>query len=593
MPEISDLTTARVTEPSVDDATTVRPPQEVAAGSVIAPPSVTDATLVRATGSLGQPVVSSGSAGFAEEVRLLLGRRLLVTHVVIGVATAMITLSGLTEIAVLPVEAGLGRWGIGLPLLVAGQSVAGLVFLARRPDAPLATFRFIELSQFGLIGLVGGIARFVVLHAAAAESPDPRYHDLLYRFDAIITNYPIVFAIVLYGVFIPNTRRRSLIGAGLLFAIPIAATAVAAVTNPAVRHALPAILPGSVVPLFVAGAIAVFSATRANALQRQAFEAKREAQQLGAYTLRKKLGEGGMGEVWLAEHRLLKRPCAVKFIRAELAANPDTARRFEREVRAVTALTHYNTVRIFDYGSSDDGSFYYVMEYLDGPTLDRLVKDHGPLAPGRAVYLLRQLCHALTEAHAAGMVHRDLKPGNVLVAALGGQTDVAKLLDFGLVQDHSATESDDRITRAGTVLGTPTYMCPEQAAGELVDPRGDVYSLGAVAFFMLAGRPPFESTSVGKLLSAHLTQTAPDLRTVRADVPADLAAVVAKCLAKDPKCRFQSARELEAALAGCACSAEWTAGAAAGWWARATPTASATVTTPAPASDRTQPHIHS
>jgi len=235
-------------------------------------------------------------------------------------------------------------------------------------------------------------------------------------------------------------------------------------------------------------------------------------------------------------------------------------------VRAVTALTHFNTVRIYDYGRSDDGSFYYVMEYLDGPTLDALVKAHGPLLPARAVYFLRQLCGALAEAHAGGMVHRDLKPNNILVATLGGQRDVAKLLDFGLVQDHSATDSSDRITRAGTVLGTPAYMCPEQAAGEAVDPRGDLYSLGAVAFFMLAGRPPFEGTTVGKLLAAHLTQPAPDLHDLRPDVPPDLAAVVAKCLAKEPKDRFQSAAELDAALAACACSADWNATEAARWW---------------------------
>jgi serine/threonine protein kinase len=406
-----------------------------------------------------------------------------------------------------------------------------------------------------------------VLNAEAAESSDDRYHHLLYRFNALMTGLPIVFAIVLYGVLIPNTRRRSLIGAGILLVVPVVATALAAATNAAVRPALPEVLPATVLPLFMAGVIAVFSAARSNALQRQAFDALRELRQLGAYTLRKKLGEGGMGEVWLAEHRLLKRPCAMKFVRAELAAEPATAARFEREVRAVTTLTHFHTVRIYDYGRSDDGSFYYVMEYLDGPTLDRLVKDRGPLAPARAVYLLRQLAGALSEAHKSDMVHRDLKPSNVIVAALGGQRDVAKLLDFGLVQDHGSA-SDVKITRAGTVLGTPAYMCPEQAAGESVDPRGDLYSLGAVAFFCLTGRPPFEGNSVGKLISAHLTQPAPDVRALNPAVPIDLAAVVARCLAKDPAERFQTAGELEAAFAACACSMDWNAALAAQWWAR-------------------------
>ena len=570
MPENSDVTAIHPAEPEQLGATLARPAPVEA--------SATDETLVRTGSATAAPPPRSVSSGFAEETRLLLRRRLLITHGAIGCATGMVAFFGLTGLAALPAEAGLGRWAIGLPLLVFGQSVAGLVFLLRHPDAALPACRVVEVSEFAMIGLAAGIARFVVLHAGVADSPDPRYHDLVYRFDAIMTNYPIVFSIILYGVVIPNSRRRSLIGAGLLCLVPVIATTLAATTNPALRPTIPQILPGSLVPLFMAVVIAVFSASRLNSLQRQAFDAIREAKQLGAYTLKKKLGEGGMGEVWLAEHRLLKRPCAMKFIRAELAANPDTARRFEREVRAVTALTHFNTVRIFDYGNSDDGSFYYVMEFLDGPTLDKLVKERGPLAPGRAVYLLRQLCGALAEAHAAKLVHRDLKPGNILVATLGGQRDVAKLLDFGLVQDHSATESDDRITRAGTVLGTPSYMCPEQAAGESVDPRGDVYSLGAVGFFMLCGRPPFEGTSVGKLLTAHLTQPAPDVRSLRAEVPADLAAIVAKCLAKDPKERFQTVAELEAALAACTCAADWNATIAAQWW---TPTTN-TVETPAP-----------
>src|SRR5207302_1718992 len=173
-------------------------------------------------------------------------------HVAVGLATGFITLVGLTGIAPLPAEAGLGRWAVGLPLLAFGQSAAGLAFLLRRPGAPLSTFRFVEVSQFAMIALVGGIGRFVVLHAAPAESPDPRYHDLLYRFDAIVSNYPLVFAVILYGVVIPNTRRRSLIGVALLVMVPVFATTLAAATNPAVRPALPEILPGSAVPLFMA-----------------------------------------------------------------------------------------------------------------------------------------------------------------------------------------------------------------------------------------------------------------------------------------------------------------------------------------------------
>jgi serine/threonine-protein kinase len=249
-----------------------------------------------------------------------------------------------------------------------------------------------------------------------------------------------------------------------------------------------------------------------------------------------------------------------------LAAHPAIAARFAREVQAVTGLTHPNTVRVYDYGRAADGSFYYVMEYLDGPTLEELVGRTGPLPPGRVVYLLRQLCGALAEAHAAGLVHRDLKPGNVIVATLGGQRDVAKLFDFGLVQDLSA-DAEGRLTRTGTVLGTPDYMSPEQAAGEsAVDPRSDVYGLGAVAFFALIGRPPFQGKTFGQLLAAHRLQPPPDLSELRPDAPADLSSVIVRCLAKDPANRFPTVAAVDRALGECRCAADWSAERAAEWW---------------------------
>jgi serine/threonine-protein kinase len=375
---------------------------------------------------------------------------------------------------------------------------------------------------------------------------------------------PLILA---YGVLIPNTRQRSLLVVAALAAVPFAALAAAAVASPGLREIdLTPVLLQSALILMFPSAIAVFAAARAAALQRRAFEAERRAEQIGQYALKRKLGEGGMGEVWLAEHALLKRPCAVKFIRPDLAAHPATAARFAREVHAVTGLTHVNTVRVYDYGRADDGSFYYVMEYLEGPTLEELVRENGPLPPGRVVYLLRQLCGALAEAHAAGLVHRDLKPSNVIVTALGGQRDVAKLLDFGLVQDLSA-DAADRLTQTGTVLGTPAYMSPEQATGEsAVDARGDMYSLGAVAFFALTGRTPFQGKTLGQLLAAQRSEPPPALTALRPEVPADLAAVVARCLAKDPSDRFPSAGDLARALGQCECAADWSTECATEWW---------------------------
>src|SRR5262249_15056588 len=196
---------------------------------------------------------------------------------------------------------------------------------------------------------------------------------------------------------------------------------------------------------------------------------------------------------------------AVKLIRPEKAGDPAMLARFEREVRATARLRHWNTVRIFDYGRSADGTFYYVMEHLTGLTLQELVEKHGPLPPARAVHLLRQACGALREAHGVGLVHRDLKPANIMACELGGEHDVVKLLDFGLVKAVDPGEGEETLTREGAVAGTPAYMSPEQAAGAGgLDARSDIYSLGAVAYFLLTGRPPFDRGSAIQGIAAHL-----------------------------------------------------------------------------------------
>jgi serine/threonine-protein kinase len=447
-------------------------------------------------------------------------------------------------------------WRLGGPL---AESLVGALVLWRSPGLSLRSLRAWELACFATHAAFAGYDRFESL-----ADPGPAVRtapSAVIGFAGLASLQWFVALVLAYGVLVPNTRRRSLLAVAALAAVPLAVIPAAAAANPVLGegHVLPLALQWALVMLLPA-AIAVFAAARAAALQRRAFEAERRAERVGQYALKRKLGEGGMGEVWLAEHGLLRRPCAVKFIRPELATNPATAARFAREVQAVTGLSHVNTVRVYDYGRADDGSFYLVMEYLDGPTLEELVRAIGPLPPGRLVYLLRQVCGALAEAHAAGLVHRDLKPANVIVATLGGQPDVAKLLDFGLVQDLSAV-ADGQLTRTGTVLGTPAYMSPEQAAGEpAVDARGDVYSLGAVAFFALAGRPPFQGKSVGQLLAAHRAEPPPSLTDLRPDVPAELAAVVARCLAKDPADRFQSVADLDRALETSVCASGGPAG---------------------------------
>jgi len=355
--------------------------------------------------------------------------------------------------------------------------------------------------------------------------------------------------IISYGIMIPNTGRRCATVTTLMALAPLTVMAVGGFLHPDIP-------PGFVVQFLVEMGMwmalavigAIYGSHKIETLREEALEARK----LGQYQLTRRLGAGGMGEVYLAEHVLLRRPCAVKVIRPERTGDPRHLARFEREAQATAALKHPNTVQVSDYGYADDGTFYYVMEYLPGPTLDELVREGGPLPPARAIRFLRQLCGALAEAHARGLVHRDVKPSNVLVCEVGGAGDVAKLLDFGLVVP-AADGPDDKLTQEGAVLGTPSYMSPEQAAGsDDVDGRSDLYSLGCLAYFLLTGRPPFAGRSAVKLLAAHLYEPPWPLTDLRPDVPADLAAVVLRCLAKKPEDRFPDAASLDAALAACA-----------------------------------------
>jgi len=273
-----------------------------------------------------------------------------------------------------------------------------------------------------------------------------------------------------------------------------------------------------------------------------------------------------MGEVYLAEHRLLERPCAIKLIKPDRAGNPQVLARFEREIRMTARLSHWNTVEIFDCGRTEDGTLYYVMEYLPGLSLEDLLEQYGPQPPERVVHVLRQICHALREAHGIGLIHRDIKPANIIVAQRGGLHDVAKLLDFGLVKPVDETPSD-RVTRDGVISGTPLFMSPEQAVGrDDLDARSDIYSLGAVAYAMISGRPPFGGTNPLEVMFAHARdEVAPPSRHC-ADVPEDLERVILRCLAKKPEDRFQNMDALDEALAQCWSADQWTQLDAARWW---------------------------
>jgi serine/threonine-protein kinase len=287
---------------------------------------------------------------------------------------------------------------------------------------------------------------------------------------------------------------------------------------------------------------------------------------LGHYRLIREIGEGGMASIYLGRHALLKRPIAIKILKRALA-NEEMIARFEREVQAASQLTHPNAVAIFDYGRTRSGDFYYVMEYLDGITLAALVERDGALPPERAIHLLRQVCAALREAHARGIVHRDIKPENVMACERGGEYDVVKILDFGLVKSMHDEVSRD-VTGSIKVLGTPAYMAPERfadAAG--VDERSDVYSIGAVAYLLLAGKRIFHDAS-GEDLQLRIQHTAvrPPSENAGRPIPPALEQLVLDCLAKQPQSRPASVAQVLGALEQLARTHPWTQAQAQAWW---------------------------
>jgi serine/threonine-protein kinase len=289
-----------------------------------------------------------------------------------------------------------------------------------------------------------------------------------------------------------------------------------------------------------------------------------EARKLGAYRLKARIGSGSMGDVWLARHDPLDRPVALKVLHERAARDEGAVRRFVREARAASRLRHPNTIRVFDFGASDDGVWFMAMEHLEGVDLTTLVEEMGPLPAARAVRFTRQACAALTEAHDAGVVHRDVKPDNLFVCRMGDEPDFLKVLDFGIAKIEGA-EEDATVTRAGWVHGTPAYMSPEVCNGDRADARSDVYSLGAVLYFLLTGTPPFTAVTAAAVMMAHVRDV-PDAPGARHPVPADVERVVLRALEKDPDARYASARDLDAALAACKDAAGWTVAHATDFW---------------------------
>jgi eukaryotic-like serine/threonine-protein kinase len=452
---------------------------------------------------------------------------------------------------------------LGLRCLLA-VAVAGL--LSSEASLSQVQLRIVEYVLFLGITALMMISQYTVGLDLIRRGPD--YLPILLAFikDGVIL---MLVLMILYGTLIPN---RPAVAARVLlamFAGPILVLTLIRMqpdTGPVLEQLAAAEEAGSNILFLAAGAVLAFYGSFVlNGLRAELHDAKK----FGQYRLLKKIGAGGMGEVYMAEHQLLKRPCALKLIKPEAGANPTALARFEREVRSASRLSHPNTIAIYDYGHSEDGTFYYVMEYLPGMSLEELVRKAGPLPPGRVIFLLRQACAGLAEAHAIGLVHRDLKPANIFIAHRGGETDVAKVLDFGLVKLTQDPEAP-ALTADLTVSGTPSYMAPEQATGNRdLDVRADVYAMGAVAYFALTGQPPFSGESAFAVMMAHARDQVIPPSEINPGIPADLEAVVLKALEKKPDDRYPDARAMGRALLACEAASTWDADQADRWWAEA------------------------
>jgi eukaryotic-like serine/threonine-protein kinase len=429
--------------------------------------------------------------------------------------------------------------------------------LCRRCAVSLHRLRIAELLIFGGSALFFVISQYTVCDHCAEMGHIPRMMP------------PWLLLMFTYALFVPNPWRRAAVAIGAMAAAPVMLALYLSLTNPgfhAVIKSSPEIYGNFVLGMGMFMALGFFAATfgvhTIGSLRYEVHQAK----QLGQYRLKEQLGSGGMGEVFLAEHQLLKRPCAIKIIHPEKAGDARVLARFEREVRATAKLSHWNTVEIFDYGRSNDGTFYYVMEYLPGLTLAQIVARHGPMPADRVVHLITQTCDALAEAHANGLIHRDIKPANIFAAYRGGVHDVAKLLDFGLVKPLTNGRSVS-LTQEGAITGSPLFMSPEQVTGEIgPDPRSDIYSLGTVIYFTLTGQPPFRGEKPLQVMIAHAHDDVLPPTQIRPEIPEDLELVVLRCLAKRPEDRYQTAAQLRDALADCDVAGRWTAASADHWW---------------------------
>jgi serine/threonine-protein kinase len=457
------------------------------------------------------------------------------------------------------------------------QVVVGILFASsalylkyvRQPS--IVKLRMMELFVFGTMLVHLLVINSTNILSLSVQATLTHLPSGIYR--AAISFFALI---VVYGMFIPNNWRRAAVVIAGIAVTPALFATVLWVGYPKLRVALSPVLSTqdvSFTALFILGG-SVISVIGAHLVDTMRTNTAR-MRETGMYQLKEKIGSGGMGEVWKAEHRLLARPAAIKMIRSDvLAANGNgqadsLVRRFHREARITASLRSPHTVELYDFGNTLAGTFYYVMEYLQGFDLETLVEKFGPLPPERATYIIKQAADSLSEAHRKGLIHRDIKPSNIHIGKMGTYDDFAKVLDFGLVKAIPQLDTDEmKLTAEGTTTGTPAFMAPEVALGKSeIDARSDIYALGCVLYWLVTGMLVFEGETPMEIVVNHVKNAPiPPSQRSEFEIPECLDQTILACLSKDPDARPQSMTELGEMLDACRLARGWTGEKAESWW---------------------------
>jgi serine/threonine-protein kinase len=506
-----------------------------------------------------EPVERGISSGFPTDLASQSAARLRVLALLYAFTFFM---SGILPALLIPVDRArfLGsvvQWLPGVSAIAMALVVAAVL---RSPRLSVATATNIGLG-FEIASSYG---------IAAAEFGDPMTLEMLHG--NVGLSWVAVW-VVLFTVVVPTTPLRAVWTAlASVSSVPVIIGGLIVTGATSARVEPLYFFVGLVFPYLLVAGMAYVGA---RVVYNLGAEVKR-ARELGSYRLEEKLGEGGMGEVWRARHRMLARPAAIKLMRPAIAGNgpggvsQDAVRRFEREAQVIARLRSPHTVDLFDFGVAADGAFYYVMELLGGLDADALVRRFGPLPPERVIYLMRQVCHSLSEADSCGLVHRDIKPANIFLCRYGEEYDFVKVLDFGIVRAaRDVPGQSQTATGEQAVHGTPAFMAPEQGMGTAVDARADIYAAGCVAYWLLTAKFVFTAeTAMGLILQHAQRPPAPPSAGATQPIPRALDEIVLACLAKDPADRPRSARELSRRLAEVQCAEEWSQERAREWWER-------------------------